>query len=282
MATLSTLDVLFALFVLAQFGWIFGGDAFLLRQTGLTAAAYARRGFFQMAWVVALVVPVLVFTRSSVQANRAALRRHTMLALPLLGLLGVMIFSAVLRLKMYVHYFGLTTDRLYPLVLMGWLAVVLAWLSVTVLRDRGRTFIAGAAVSGMIVLGALNAFDPDLFVARENLARAGQRGAADSLDIVYLAKLRGRAVELATDAVLAAPPVERVGEAVPARCVAAQGLLDRWGAEGDVQAKRDEAPAAWRFWNHDDAVARRVVAAHRAALHAANPRSCWKDPTNSN
>ncbi|HEY4129649.1 MAG TPA: DUF4173 domain-containing protein, partial [Gemmatimonadaceae bacterium] len=281
-ATLGTLDVLFALFVLAQFAWIFGGEAFLLRETGLTAAVYARRGFFQMAWVVALVVPILVFTRSSVQTSREALRRHTLLALPLVGLLGVMIFSAALRMKMYVHYYGLTTERLYPLVFMGWLAFVLGWFTLTVLRDRGRMFIAGAALSGMVVLAAANVLDPDVIVARENLARAAQLKNADSLDLEYLATLNGGAVELATAAVIAAPHVERTGVEIPARCAAARLLLEKWGVESPAQIQHAELAAGWRFWNHDEAIARRIVAKNRSALHAANPPSCWKDPTKSN
>src|SRR5690242_315178 len=36
-AALVTLDVLFALFILAQLGWLFGGEAFLQARTGLTA-----------------------------------------------------------------------------------------------------------------------------------------------------------------------------------------------------------------------------------------------------
>jgi len=56
---LGALNVLFAAFVLTQLGWFFGGEEFLRARTGLTAAAYARQGFFQLVWVVTLVVPEL-------------------------------------------------------------------------------------------------------------------------------------------------------------------------------------------------------------------------------
>jgi hypothetical protein len=62
---LGTLTVLFGAYVLAQLGWFFGGERFLRETTGLTAAEYARRGFFQMVVVVALVVPLLRATRAS-------------------------------------------------------------------------------------------------------------------------------------------------------------------------------------------------------------------------
>ena len=46
-AALVTLNVLFGVFIAAQLGWLFGGEAFLRARTGLTAAEYARHGFFR-------------------------------------------------------------------------------------------------------------------------------------------------------------------------------------------------------------------------------------------
>jgi hypothetical protein len=166
------------------------------------------------------------------------------------------------------------------MVFMGWLALVLVWLSITVLRDRGRTFIAGAALSGMFVLGALHLFDPDAFVARENIARHARLGAADSLDLAYLANLGGGAVPLATQAILAAPGVERTSAVVPARCAAAHHLLTRWGPSSRSQDEAERA-ASWRFWNHDDAMARRVVRENAAALRQAAPPTCWEKANES-
>ncbi len=113
-AALGTLVVLFTAFVASQIGWLFGGEKFLHARTGLTAAAYARQGFFQMVWVVTLVVPVLVGTRAALGPGKALARRHTLLSIPVIVLLGAIIGSATLRMKMYVHYYGLTTDRFYP------------------------------------------------------------------------------------------------------------------------------------------------------------------------
>src|SRR5450830_1754644 len=169
---LGTLSVLFAAFVATQLGWFFGGEAFLRARTGLTASAYARQGFFEMLWVVLLVVPLLVATRAALRPGRALERRHTALSIPVIALLGAILLSAAMRMKLYVHYFGLTTERLYPLVFMGWLGIVLVWLALTVLRGRGRPFIAGVALSGLAVLAALNVAAPDAFVARYNLSRA--------------------------------------------------------------------------------------------------------------
>lgn len=272
---LGTLFVLFAVFVAAQLGWLFGGERFLRERTGLTAAAYARQGFLQMMWVVALVVPVLVATRAALDpAGGAALRRrHARLSLPIIGLLGVMIVSAILRMRLYVHYFGLTTDRLYPLVVMGWLAFVLVWLARTVLRDWGRPFAAGMLMSGLVTLAALNAVAPDVVVARVNLRRAArlERGATQRLDVRYLATLSGEAAALATRATLAPATVDDVTDSQ--RCDAAERLLSRWGPSSRAARRLDES-GSWRTWNAGDAAALRVVGANARSLRAVQHETC--------
>ncbi|HET7372243.1 MAG TPA: DUF4173 domain-containing protein [Gemmatimonadaceae bacterium] len=282
-AALGTLLVLFALFVVAQLGWLFGGEQFLRERTGLTAAAYARQGFFQMAVVVALVVPVLVATRAALDPARgSALRqRHTRLALPIIGLLGVMIVSSVMRTRLYVHYYGLTTDRLYPIVVMGWLAFVLVWLARTVLREWGRPFVAGVVISGLATLGALNVVAPDALVARVNIDRAARPSApgAQPLDIRYLTTLSGEAAALATRAVLAPEPARAAGDSLAdlarytSRCDAATALLKRWGPAASA-ARRLEADGAWRTWNADRAAALRAVGENANALLLVQHDAC--------
>jgi hypothetical protein len=276
---LGALNALFAVFVATQLGWFFGGEHFLQAQTGLTAAQYARQGFFQMVWVVLLVVPVLLGTRAALRPGHALERRHTALALPLIALLGVMIVSAVLRLRLYVQYYGLTLDRFYPLVFMGWLTIVLAWLALTVLRGRGRPFAAGAVASGLAILLALNVFVPDAIVARVNVARAAAQTPSDAgaLDLTHLASLGAEATPLAVAAVLAAPPSELRLDANTspelARCNAATRLLTRWGPGSRARDPREED---WRRWNRGEAMATRTVGANAGALRAIQHDACGR------
>lgn len=281
---LATLDVLFAAFVLAQLGWLFGGGAYLQARTGLTVADYARRGFFQMVWVVALVIPILIVTRTTLPNERGVRRRHTAFALPLIALLGAIMISAVLRLKLYVHYYGLTTDRFYALVFMGWLAIVVAWLAVTVLRDFGRPFAGGAVASGLAALAILNAVDPDAIVARVNVDRVANLGPASAnmptLDLRHLGTLSGGAVPIAVREVrrpsrLPAGSQARVAEDAQ-RCDAARELLRRWGPESTL-ARRADTVGAWRSWNAGDANALRMVSMNAGALRAVAHAACVGD-----
>lgn len=278
-AALGALNALFAAYVLTQLGWFFGGERFLQAQTGLTAAQYARQGFFQMVWVVLLVVPVLLTTRAALRPDPALARRHTALALPLLALLGVMIVSALLRLQLYVQYYGLTLDRFYPLVFMGWLVIVLSWLVLTVLRGHGRPFAAGAVASGLAILLALNVVVPDVVVARVNVARGAvaPRGSTTTVDLAHLASLGAEATPFTVAAVLSAAPSSASPAAADstelARCNAATALLGRWGPTSRMRAAHD---TEWRRWNRGETLALGTVGANAAALRTVRHDACGR------
>lgn len=290
-AALAALDVLFALFILAQLGWLFGGESFLQARTGLTAAQYARRGFFQMVFVVLLVVPLLMATRALRPPGEATARRHTQLAVPMVALLLAMIVSAALRMRLYVQYFGLTTERFYTLAIMAWLAFVLVWLATTTLRGRDRYFVGGAVVAGFVTLFVLNVVVPDRVVARVNVARAQRATPAggSTLDVGYLSTLGGDAVETAIAATLA-PPV-RAGAIAPAsapttsvqpdsaetqRCRAARRIRMRWGPSSRAAARMDQ-PGAWRSWNAGNQHALALAARNETALRAVQHEACVDD-----
>ena len=60
---LTAVNVLFGLFVGMQVRWLFGGASVVNETTGLSVAAYARSGFFELVTVSALVLPLLLGTR---------------------------------------------------------------------------------------------------------------------------------------------------------------------------------------------------------------------------
>ncbi|CAN5905734.1 DUF4173 domain-containing protein [soil metagenome] len=280
-ASLGVLNVLFGAFILAQLGWFFGGEQFLQSRTGLTAAEYARHGFFEMVWVVALVAPMLVISRGALAPNRGVARRHTLMAAPLLLLLVGIMVSAAARMQLYVHYYGLTVDRLYTLVLMAWLIPVLGWLALTVLRDRGRSFIAGVVVSAFSVLCALNVAAPDAIVARFNANRAHRVDDASGADLRHMSELSGDAVETALSVILARPRVSGGSLVRPeeerARCDATRNLLKSWGPLSKA-AQRSADDAAWRTWNYGGHRALRAVSAHAVALVKVRNSACANVP----
>jgi hypothetical protein len=259
---LGALVALFAAFVVVQIGWLFGGEALVLRTTGLSYADYARRGFFELTAVATLLLAVLLGAQALIPASDGrTLRRFQRLAVPLIVLLGAMMFSAGARMRLYLQYYGISTDRLYASAFMIWLAIVFVWFAFTVLRSRPRTFAAGLVVSGLAVLLTLNFLNPDALVARANLARGETvRTGAGGRDLRYLATLGGDAMPALVTA-LTTPEVAADSAAVADRCGAAHIVLDRWTGKRGARISQ-----SWTQWNVARSRAKGAVRAREAEL----------------
>lgn len=216
-AALGAVIGLFAFFVALQLRWLFGGADVVQATTGLTVAEYARRGFFELVGVTALVLPLVLGTRAAIQ-DENVVRRHRRLSIVLITLLGAIVASALLRMRLYVSYFGLTTDRLYATAVMVWLSIVFAAMVVTVLRGWPRPFAAMTVLSGFAMLFTLNAVNPELLVARVNISRSSS---VREVDYQYLARLSGDAAPTVVQALKAAV-------AAAETCKAATALRERW------------------------------------------------------
>jgi hypothetical protein len=195
--------------------------------------------------------------------------------------------SALGRMALYVHYYGLSTDRLFASAFMGWLAVVFAWYGLTVLRGRAHDFAAGMTITGFATLAVLNLANPEALVARANIVRGttamqiadsvdvGNRSAVP-VDLFYLTyRLNGDAADQVVGA-LVAQPISPAGSAsrieeVKARCDAVRGLFRRWGA-GPIESEAWREASDWRLWNVG---AWRASAAVRANERALRTVTCW-------
>ena len=160
-------------------------------------------------------------------------------------------------MRLYVLEYGLTELRFYTLAFMVWLAGVLAWLVVTVLRrdpSGRRRFAYGAVLGALVALLALNLINPDALIARTNLARAAT-GAGQPLDTTYLGR------NLSADAVpevLAGLPAVRD---TCARADLARALREKTTTLADDVARRD-----WRGANWDESAALAALNASFAGL----------------
>lgn len=248
---LGLLNLLFLLFVVVQLQYFFGGAALIEETSGLTYAAYARNGFFQLVAASALVLPVLLgadhLTRRATPAQTRVFRQ---LAGLMLALLVVIMASALGRMRLYVAAYGLTTDRLYATAFMVILLGVFAWFAWTVLRGLPQRFGFGAMMVGTAVIAGLHLLNPDAFIVKTNLNRPA---AERPFDAKYASTLGGDAVPV----LLAAMPQLTA----PDRCVVASALLTRWWAK--------DRGNDWRNWNWSRSRARKLVQAQLNDLRAA-------------
>lgn len=177
---LGSVDLLFALFVIIQFTYFFGGHAGLA-VSDLSYAEYARRGFFELVAVSVLTL-ALVLALDSTTVRRA--QRHTtifrVLVILLVGLVGVILVSASQRMLLYEARFGFTTLRVYTHVFMYWLAALFAFFLLALFRIRQRIFSLGVLLVMIGYLGTLNLMNVEQYIAERNIARAAEGYELDS------------------------------------------------------------------------------------------------------
>ena len=244
--SLGLLNCLFLLFVAVQARYLFGGEGRVLLSTGLSYAEYARRGFFELVTVTALVLPLLLLAHWLLRSEKPLhLRLFRAFSASLVALLFVVMASALQRMRLYTAEFGLTELRLYTTAFMAWIFVVLVFFLLTVLRARRHLFAPSTLATGFLAVALLNALDPDALIVRTNLARA-ERG--QELDAPYLASLSADALP----PLMAAVPGLSEGD----RNAVEAGLQARWG--GPVP---DDD---WRTYNLSRSRAQEAVASFSA------------------
>ncbi len=217
---LGSVIVLFLGFVGVQARYLFGGAEALRTVINLSYAEYARRGFFELVTLAALVLPFLIFMHWLLKKDDPRSERlFRLLSGGVIALLFVIMASALYRMRLYQIEFGLTELRLYTTAFMGWLAIVFVWFMLTVGRGtlRADRFVFGALASAFAVLLALNVLNPDDFIVRTN---AGRVAAANPFDASYVVGLSADAVP----ALIAALPTMQPKD----QCVTAARILERW------------------------------------------------------
>jgi hypothetical protein len=236
----GALVLLFAAFVAVQATVLFGGRDYVLRTAGLTAAEYARAGFWQLLAVTVLTLVVLGFA-----AHLAARETATDRAW-LRGLLGglsaltlVIVASALSRMWAYEQAYGFTRLRLLVGVCEIWLGVVFLLVMAAGIRLRQRATWLPSAVLGTAVLALLGiaVLNPDRYIAEQNAVRFADTG---YIDLYYLE-------DLSADAV---PALDQLPE--PYR----QCVLHDLNRELTDSADEEE----WRHWNLGRTRARAILA----------------------
>lgn len=237
-------DIVFAIFVALQAAYLFGGlDT--MSAAGLTYSAYARRGFFELV-VVAVMAGGLIVSADRLAPHRT--RRAVGSAMALAVLTGVVLASAMLRLRLYQEAYGWTELRLYVVATMALLAVMVIALVVTLATDRVR-WIGHVVIVAALVIGlGLNVIGPVRFITEQNVARVvdpslvpvhGKSG----LDEAYVAALGDDAIP---PLILALPRLDEVS---------AEYLRDQLGSRLR-ELRAQPGLNAWQAWNAGRSAAR--------------------------
>ncbi|MEM9613799.1 MAG: DUF4173 domain-containing protein [Actinomycetota bacterium] len=173
-----------------QLAVIAGGAQSFLAEQDITAAEYARQGFFQLVAVATLSLTVLngVHRLTVVDGRPNAAQRLP--ALIVTAALVVLIGVSYSRLGYYIDSFGLTMLRLSVATFLGWLALMTASSLARSLGSGAHSnwLPTFAVLSATVVTIGFGAVNPEAVVAQVNLDRAD---IGDPVDDRYLTRQLG-------------------------------------------------------------------------------------------
>lgn len=193
---LGSVVALFAVFVIIQFQYFFGGQA-NINIEGFTYSEYARRGFGELV-MVAFFSLLLLLGTSSVTRRETQTQRRVFrgLSIALVSLVIVILVSAFNRLVLYESAYGFSRLRTYTHVFIIWLGLLLVAVVILEMLERQRSFALAAVFAALGFVLSLGIMNVDGFIVRQNVIRAmegfdlnvNRNGRAD-FDASYLTEL---------------------------------------------------------------------------------------------
>lgn len=180
---LGAAGCLYCVYLFSQLAYISGGFSGILPE-GYTMAEYARRGFFEMAWLSAINLCLICCAMGLVEKKAGAPVLTKMLCL-FLGIVTLfLICTASAKMLLYIGSFGLTRLRVLTQIIMVWLGITTVLVSVWLFRPKFPYM--KAVILMALLLGTLTLWvDVDSQVARYNV-RAYQDGRLETIDMSHL------------------------------------------------------------------------------------------------
>lgn len=183
---LALVNALFLVFVFIQFKYLFGANNFVL-ENGLVYADYARKGFFELAWVVGLAALLLIGVYRSF-VHHGISKVVTALQTLLIAQVAVIAVSALKRMNVYQDAYGYTVLRLYVEWFIYFVLVVLFFTGLSLLaKVTFRRFLYASLALGVLAFMLVASVNVDKVIAKENIDRFLERG--KTLDLNYLDQL---------------------------------------------------------------------------------------------
>ena len=229
---LAAVSVLYMVYLLSQLAYFSGAFMGILPE-GFTTAEYARRGFFEMAWLCAINLTVMILAVGLVSKEKERPLSTRLLCLFIGAVTLFLVITAGAKMILYIGSFGLTRLRVLTSVIIFWLGlttlIICLWLFVSKLQYM-KAVLLSALVLGAGVLWA----DVDTVVARYNV-NAYQSGALETVDVYYLKSLGNSAV----------PYLEILSRCDdPDVSKPAQRFLQNWNKEQDLSFRK------WNYTTH--------------------------------
>lgn len=189
---LGAVCVVYVVYLISQLAYFVGGFSGILPEE-FTMAEYARRGFFEMAWICAIDLGLMALAVGLVQKNQGKAPLSTRILCLFIGVVTVfLVATASAKMFLYIGSYGLTRLRLLTEVIMVYLAIATVMVSVWLFRPKLR-YMQVLLITALIIGAAVLWVDVDTVVASYNVS-AYQAGRLASIDLGYLEELGNEAI----------------------------------------------------------------------------------------
>ncbi|MBQ7324922.1 MAG: DUF4173 domain-containing protein [Clostridia bacterium] len=177
-------------YLFSQLSYFFNGFLGILPEE-MTAAEYARRGFFELFAFSMVTLVLLSFGICLTRKDRGAVVVKAMLIF-LCAFNLLLISTALAKMVLYVNLYGLTPKRLVSSAIMIFLAVLFLILIIGQIFKNFRSLPVVLAAA-LVIVGTVTYLDPDRIVAEYNVW-AWESGKLSTVDAAFLGELSDAAV----------------------------------------------------------------------------------------
>ena len=237
---LGAVCLLYGVYLMSQLAYFVGGFAGILPE-GYSLAEYARRGFFEMAWLCAINLSVMVLGISVTEKRGTAKPLSTRILCLIIGLVTeFLVFASGAKMVLYIGAYGMTRLRVLTMVIVAFLGLTTAVVSLWLFLPK-LPYMKVVLLSALVMGGAVLWADVDTVVAKYNV-ESYLSGRMAAVDTAHLSTLGSGAV----------PYLDRLArEAEDEEVRACAGDILRTWYGCHVQDFRD--------WNYADWVAQDIL-----------------------
>ncbi len=227
---LSIICLMYLAYLVSQLAYFSGGFSGILPE-GYSMAEYARRGFFEMAWLCAINLGIIGLSLGLIRKENRAPLACRLLCL-FIGLITLfMVAAASAKMFLYIDAYGLTRLRVLTQIIMLFLA--LSTLLVMLYLFIPKLPYMKAVILIALLLGAVTIWaDVDTQVATYNVD-AYLSGKLETIDIRHISLLGNGAV----------PQLHRLSQEAPDPAI-------RTAAANYLKISRPIAIDDFRDWNY--------------------------------
>lgn len=184
---LGMICLVYLVYLVSQLAYFVGGFAGILPE-GFTLAEYARRGFFEMAWLCVIDLTVIAVAVGLVRKKDGKTPLSTKLFC--LGIGAVTVFfvaTASAKMLLYIDAYGLTRLRVLTEVIMVFLGLSTVIVTIWLFQPRLQ-YMKAILVLGLVMGALVFWVDVDMVVAGYNVS-AYQSGRLERIDMDHLEQL---------------------------------------------------------------------------------------------